>query len=1104
MSWEGAVAISPQQVEQWILQSNEPGQHQRQAVHLLQQWTLSAAQQHCDYSNNNAVSAVLFQLLQQTGYPVVQFYALSTLHRLSLSAQQRSQLRTYLLHYQLPSSRGSHQQQLPTFLRNKAASLLAAHLIQDTATAAWPTVDLDLLQLAASHPALFLQTVIAVLDDFSVVSSHAAANDDISAPRNHSDYSSTTTTTTSNINNVSTTSVSAAASTTLTVDQTRRFKDVLKGYHNQTAAAENTPTGADTAAVVAVPTLLQRLFGAATHIFEVALSQDPSEELQLLALQAVTGFFQWTTDSFLGDAVPRCMELLLYTVQSAGGGVSTAVCKASLHAWQELATSCSSTTGNDSVNNNNNGTTTTAAASAVLASSIQSVADPKLPVLCKLLERIHETNMLPAANNNNNTKLDESSSSPADSVDAETMEVIIQMAVVINSVSLELLPLYEQQVLSQQKDSRNRSVEALFHQVLDLFFRAFCYDDIDVATAVLPFATRLTFFMEEDDSNNKGAKTSGSMRQHLPLVLNTLYNQMKYPVDFRYDYEDEDDGEEEVFRTELCKVFGKLVRAAPATCLQFVCEAASAQLSTNNVAAAPTPDIEATLRLLYHYCEAIRPPPGLKVVMRNDTFCALLKAFHNSNIAQHPHQEVVCLYYETAVRYYPIFLQKEHTELLATLLGAMSGTAGLQHEHPRVRSRCCYLLLRLVKATVSLLRPFTETAVAGIQALLSNPNLELRPDDTLFLFETIGLLLGKTGLESADQQRYLTAVMTPHVQSIEQILANVPGLQRDAEHYGEVLSGSIAAITHLSKGFAKPADEVSVVLVQALNITLTVLQVLPTSDHVRNKSMVLLQRMILCVGKNVLPMMPQFLQLLVDYCTSDDILFVSQVFNQLCIKFKDEAVPVMDAALVPFLQKCQSLVPVQDDVADAPDNLPPHLRTEQLSVQKLAFAVLQHIVSCKATAVLVSPTNSGHFESVLKTMSDGAIHVNDPVVKKTCIRFFRELIEQWARPNGVDDGYRRGFLAFVSQSFIPGVFQSMLSQSFNARDSNQARVVSEFSNVLFSVKSGSDTDELYQQCVGHMLALRPFPPGALDAFRLASNSEGVEACLFQILRVSTS
>jgi exportin-T len=406
-----------------------------------------------------------------------------------------------------------------------------------------------------------------------------------------------------------------------------------------------------------------------------------------------------------------------------------------------------------------------------------------------------------------------------------------------------------------------------------------------------------------------------------------MYRQMRYPPDFQFDYEDEDGAEEEMYRTELRKLNQKLIRVAPETCLQFTCQTLS-QLQLP-LSSAPTPDVEAALRLVYHYCEGIRPPPGMKVVMRNETFRNLLVALHTSDITFHLHREVLTLYYETAVRYHPLL--KERPELLQKVLESLTGTRGLQHEHPRVRSRCCYLLLRLVKSVFvgssnssntnnatnninnNVLRPYVETAVSGIQNLLENNAVvqpQLRLEATLNLFETIGLLLGKTGLEPAEQQQYLTQVMTPHVRSIERVLdQQKQAVAQEPEVYGDILSGSIAAIAFLSKGFKKqPPYEIQMVLLETLNIALAVLEALPNNEQVRNKSFVLLQRLIQCLEDKVLPSMPRLLYLLIAHCTTEDVLDVAQLFNQLCIKFKANAIPAMDAALLPFLQKCHALI----------------------------------------------------------------------------------------------------------------------------------------------------------------------------------------------------
>jgi len=276
-----------------------------------------------------------------------------------------------------------------------------------------------------------------------------------------------------------------------------------------------------------------------------------------------------------------------------------------------------------------------------------------------------------------------------ETVDVSPIEVVIEVAKLIDATGQELAPMME------SSNTNNAVLSNLWPQVMELFFRCYAYDDIDVSGAVLPLASRITSMKDMPATQ----------------LLTIMYRQMKYPEDYQFDYEDDDEAEEEVYRAELRKLYQKLVRVCPELCLQFLCEALAnlpVPLST-----CPTPDVEAALRLVHHYSEGVRPPPGLKTVMKNETFRALLKALHQSDIVDHSHREVLILYYDLSVRYYPIFM--DQPELLPKLLGGLSGERGLQHSHPRVRSRSCYLLLRLVKSVIKVMRPYVETAVTGIQ-----------------------------------------------------------------------------------------------------------------------------------------------------------------------------------------------------------------------------------------------------------------------------------------------------------------------------------------------------------------------------------------------------
>jgi exportin-T len=354
----------------------------------------------------------------------------------------------------------------------------------------------------------------------------------------------------------------------------------------------------------------------------------------------------------------------------------------------------------------------------------------------------------------------------------------------------------------------------------------------------------------------------------------------------------------------------------------------------------------------------------------------------------------------------------------------------------------------------------------------------------------------------------LTQVMTPHVRSIEQILEQKQAVTQEPEVYGEILSGSIAAIAFLSKGFKPPVPYgVQIVLLETLTIAAAVLETLPNNEQVRNKSFVLLQRLIQCLEDKVLPFMPQLLYTLIAHCTTEDILDVAQLFNQLCIKFKSEAISVIDTGLLPFLRKCHALIATLSTPAtnsQAATEIAPHLRTEQLSIQKLTFTVLQHIVTHGATAVLLTPTNVSSLENVLQSMSDGAIHVEDAAMKKTCIIFFKEVLDQWTKEPPRNGNTDTPPATFVVQGYLRFVCDvSFCNDNFNAQDANQWRSVMEFAALLEIMKQRL-VDVYYQDVlVGTLTNRLGCPAPIVEGFRNASNRKEIETCLKMLIQESS-
>lgn len=304
-------------------------------------------------------------------------------------------------------------------------------------------------------------------------------------------------------------------------------------------------------------------------------------------------------------------------------------------------------------------------------------------------------------------------------VDETHINVVVKAAEIVNTIGFEILPRWEQQSkVSHMESNDDPYIQVTMSHLLLLFYKCLAYDDIDVSGSVISLASRIISSIEKETqvvtSSGRMDLASNSLNlveQILPL-LGIVYKQMRYPQTFRFDYEDEDEAEEEVYRSELRKLYICICKVFPDLCLQFVCECfATLPVPLSSVHSS---NLEAALRLLYHYCEGLRPPPGVQVALKSEAFTNLLLTLHRSDVSLHSHREILILYFDISVRYCALF-HRNHTRELSNLLSALTGASGLQHCHPRVRSRSCYLLLKLVQAMGKGMTPYTEAAVMGIQ-----------------------------------------------------------------------------------------------------------------------------------------------------------------------------------------------------------------------------------------------------------------------------------------------------------------------------------------------------------------------------------------------------
>lgn len=1107
-------SVSPAQVEAWFHQAASG-----QATEALQAWINQARVDATQRAHSLHVCLQIFSVIPDNNNLTTRFYALTTLDQWQpfLDTAQRAALRQVLLqlHHNNNNINNPHNNnngdsnnnpstdphwQVP-FFRNKVAAVLVETMVQDSLLVlhqqqqsqqsqplqqnllSW--IQPTMRHLSQVEPTLFLKTVATVIDMLIVDRAHQ--------------------------------------------QDTSMLKDYIKSPQSSTTQSTSSLS------------LREEWFQITLQIFQHA-QQRQQEVGAVLALQTLQGFVQWTTDIrfFIVSTYQTNNEITnghghMMTVfwqglfASLGSAQPAPIQEAALAVLQSWANNLAEYEDDD---DNKSGEDASLSLSSLLA-----------PLVSALLQTIHEANFL-----------------PSNGVESEAeIEVVIAVAQLLDTLGMQILQWWQ---FSNASSPSSPQLQTLLDYVFDLFWRALAYDDIDVSGAVLSLATKLVDTTTHSD-NQKATKTGNNSnhqpqssqsskksipQQHiLPRLLQILYRQIRYPPDFEYDFTDDIAAEEEIYRGKLDKLYARIVLVADTVssssansssysnnntstgglALEFVQSVAAPWFglssSTSNgdgstVAAAhtaPTPDVEATLRLIHHYCEGLKPAPGMKTALNNVKFVALLVSVHSSTITRHPHRQVLRQYYEMAVRYYPLYEQPQNGHLLARLLDALTGSFGLGHPHSQVRSRCCFLLLKTVKSLISLMQPLVGSAVQGIVNLLqaNQQSAQLQPEDTFYLFECVGLLLGKTGLAEELQANYLQQVMTPHLHSMKNILAMVSGQSSQSgqhttvaatslEELGEMLAHSIAAMAHLSKGFGrKPPGAVQNVLLESLQVTLQVLEALSSQEPIRNKSMVMVQRMIACLDSSlILPAVPRILSTLIPSCTADDVTFVAQVMNQVCIKFKSQegaAAAALDAALLPFMRQCQALMPRHAKQDTHPTTgVPPHLQTEQLAIQKLSFGVVEHMVTNNATAVLLSPNNAGSLESVLRMIANGAVHVTmDPVIRKTCLHIFRELVEQWVVQKQAPDVCRYGLLTILFQTVLPGTLAAFVDPSFDERDAQQYRIVADFAKLLYLLTTSGETENTLAAL--HTISARG--GGLLDELRSAGDAKAVEQMLSAFL-----
>lgn len=311
----------------------------------------------------------------------------------------------------------------------------------------------------------------------------------------------------------------------------------------------------------------------------------------------------------------------------------------------------------------------------------------------------------------------------------------------------------------------------------------------------------------------------------------------------------------------------------------------------------PMSEVEVVLALLYAFPEGANgvldlahkqrrsstpktsPTASTHEGQMKSSLAELIKIVLSAGLSRHPHSAVVLVYNDLIERYMSLLVQC-CPELIAPALRELAGGGGIESKDSRVRSRACYLLLRILKTLQSNAAAFAQDLLVVIKNSLhvpyevvledmmsQNPHTASQPpmahqrqehlyvlEDIMVLFEIAGILIGSKWAEPNFKRSHLVAVVSSPQQQLRHI-AEVGG----DETYANWAGSCVAAIAAVSKGFgSRFKPEVAQVFGEILQTALQCLERFSANNQgsLLSKIIILLHRMVTGMKEAFVPLAP--------------------------------------------------------------------------------------------------------------------------------------------------------------------------------------------------------------------------------------------------------
>ncbi|KAJ3296839.1 hypothetical protein HDU79_005631 [Rhizoclosmatium sp. JEL0117] len=409
---------------------------------------------------------------------------------------------------------------------------------------------------------------------------------------------------------------------------------------------------------------------------------------------------------------------------------------------------------------------------------------------------------------------------------------------------------------------------------------------------------------------------------------------------------------------------------------------------------------------------------------------AILIKMMQCNISAYPHPSIPVVFFENAVKYGLFF--NTNPEFLPQVLESFVDSRGLHHSLSPVKSRVYYLFMRFVKEIKELkekVKVFASKLVEAIQdVLVITPPQMQRPgvlasaqkqlagssfyDNQLYVFEAVGFLISLEA-DSAKQEQLLQFVLTPLMTAMQEILdKEVYKLDTpDNLAVTNYLRQLITAVGSVGKGFpdfdystrqvTRQSPLWASVFKQALHRIILVLQRLNGFEIIREAARFAFQRMIGCVGEEILPFFqPLITAGLFSQCSTKELANFLPSVDLLMHKFKAAFSPILNEIFLPLVERIFYFL---NQSVSGFDEL-----NEMNDLRRSYFNLMNNIFVHNLMDILISSTNMPHLNTILQSTLLSANEPSDPASQKLAISLLAKLVSAWGseasnplcQPNG--------------------------------------------------------------------------------------------------------